>query len=103
MRFKFAILLSITVTSCGFSDNELKKGWWKYGSGAHIGDFLNFERLILSNDTIYRNNVAVGVIVDREESWFGVTSRKIFVDPLIESHTYIESIYENDYGVYHQK
>ena len=103
MKFKLPIIFLVLLSSCGFSDEELKKGWWKYGSGEHIGDVINFDNHTLSNDTIYSGEEAIAVIVDREESLFGMSSRKIFIDPLVESKVYIESEYDKGIGVYHQK
>jgi hypothetical protein len=115
------LLLSVFFISCSVSDEELKKGWWKYGGGQHIGDVLTFSDLNLKNDTIFRGNKKIGVIVDRDESLFGLTSRKIFIRPLIETtDPYEESFkltkthfpdseenyinpYPKDLGVYHQK
>lgn len=103
MKFNFVIICLILLSSCGFSDEELKKGWWKYGSGAHIEDVINFDSHTLSNDTIYSGKEAIGVIVDREESLFGMSSRKIFIHPIIESKVYLESGSDNSIGIYHQK
>ncbi len=117
----FFILFCSLFFSCSFSDEELKKGWWKYGGGQYIGDIVICNESTFSNDTIYQNKKAIGVIVDREESIFGITSRKIFIKPLIKSvDIYEENFkfikmnapnskenYVNPYpkglGVYHQK
>ena len=103
MKFNLIIICLVLLSSCSFSDEELKKGWWKYGSGAHIGDVINFNHDTFSNDTIYRGEEAIAVIVDREESLFGISSRKIFIELLIERRAYIESEYDPEIGVYHQK
>lgn len=122
MGTKLFFLLSCTLlVSCSISDDDLKTGWWKYGGGQHIGDILTFNDSNISNDTIYKNEIAIGIIVDREESLFGLTSRKIWIQPLIKSTNPIEenfklinenfpnnnekyiNPYPENLGVYHQK
>jgi len=117
----YTILFFIFLVSCSVSDEDLKKGWWKYGGGQNIGDILTFNDSTISNDTIYKNKIAIGFIVDREESIFGITSRKIFIRSLIKSSDPFEDNFKlikksfpnsneeyiNPYpkgiGVYHQK
>lgn len=105
MKFNLIVLILCagTLTSCDFSNEELKKGWWKYGGGEHLGDVLNFEHLTVINDTIYRGETAKSVIVDREDKFFGMGSRKIFVKSIIPSESYIEAGLDKGVGVYYQK
>ena len=93
MRYYLPILLVILLSSCSFNDKELKNGWWKYGEGYHIGDVLNFNNILLSNDTIYRNGIPDAILIDRIDSHFNLTSRKII----------IQSLSSNEKGTYHQK
>ncbi len=114
------VIAYISIISFTVSDNELKDGWWKYGSGQHIGDVLDFRYLTVISDTIYRSSKKIGVIVKREESWFGLSSRKIFIQPLIETTDPIEENFKmikanfpdsyekyespsGNIGIYHQK
>ncbi len=93
MKHHLLIILIIVFSSCSFSDNELKNGWWKYGDGYHIGDVLDFNSFTLSNDTIYRNSVPKAILINRIDSYFNLTSRKII----------IQSLSSNEKGTYHQK
>jgi len=93
MKHYPVIILLILISSCSFSDTDLKNGWWKYGNGYHIGDVLDFNTLTFSNDTIYTNGIPRAILIDRVDSYFNLTSRKII----------IQSLSSNEKGTYHQK
>lgn len=93
MKHYILIILVILISSCSFSDNELKNGWWKYGNGYHFGDVLDFNNFMLSNDTIYKNGIPKAILLKKIDSRFYLTSKKIIVQSLTSSKK----------GIYHQK
>lgn len=76
----------------GMSNAEIRKSWWKYGSGYHLGDALRFDENNLKGDTIYRLNQPVALI-----SYCG---KGLFRRSAILK---IESIETWEQGVYHEK
>jgi len=36
---------------------------WKYGSGGHVGDYIEFKNEYLSSKIIYRHNEKIGEII----------------------------------------
>ncbi|WP_299887135.1 hypothetical protein [uncultured Lacinutrix sp.] len=86
------ILTLIFLTSC-LNNKELREGWWKYGDGYHIGDVISFERYNLINNTLYLENIPKALLISKEESVFGFTSRKIV----------IKDLESNKRGTYYQK
>lgn len=57
-----AILSLLLITRCSQMNDEIKKSWWKYGSGYHIGDVLRFDDNNLKGDTIYSKNEPKAII-----------------------------------------
>ncbi len=63
----FAFLLHFI--SCKDQKTQLTEGeFWKYSSGFYIGDLLDFKQNtnIIQNDTLYRNNVPVALVIKIE-------------------------------------
>ncbi len=80
-------------TSCSLNNEQLKRGWWKYGDGYYIGDVIDFEKYDLVNDTLYLRDIPKAVLFDSKKSLLGFTNRKII----------IKDINSNTTGVYYQK
>jgi hypothetical protein len=81
------------LAGCSLSDQQLKRGWWKYGEGYHLGDVVDFNhRFSISGDTILQNGKAVAVIIDRKKGIFGD-----------DNEIQIRSLDKKESGVYHQK
>lgn len=79
--------------SCGrMKNNDIKKSWWKYGSGYHIGDALRFDNNNLKNDTIYSKNKPVAIILTCGKGLFRETA-------VLE----IKDLKKGEIGIYHQK
>ena len=95
MKWKILLIISLffILQKCQLTDDELDDGWWKYGSGYYSGDLFDFKHNHLRGDTIFYGASARGIIIDREESIFGWTSRKVF----------IKSLDSDKVGIYHQK
>jgi hypothetical protein len=51
-------------------NGEIKKSWWKYGSGHHIRDRLEFNDKNLIGDTIYSNDEPVAIIISCARGMF---------------------------------
>ncbi len=71
----FISIISLLITGCGRMDNEeIKKSWWKYGSGYHISDRLDFNDRNLKGDTIYSNNKPIAIILSCDKGIFRSTA-----------------------------
>ena len=55
-------------------NKEIKKSWWKYGSGYHIGDALRFDENNLKGDTLYSDNKPLAVVSSCGKGLFRKTS-----------------------------
>lgn len=89
----FFTIITFLLIGCGRMNNEeIKKSWWKYGSGYHLGDFLEFNDSNLTDDTIYVNNKPVAIILSCGKGTF----RKSAV---LE----IENLKTGETGIYHEK
>jgi hypothetical protein len=67
MKNKLFLFVFITtlamLSSCNEEYIDIEKGWWKYGHGYNIGDRVDFDESIeVRNDTIIRNDEAIGKI-----------------------------------------
>lgn len=94
MKFQIslcAFLLSI-VSSCELRENEVKRVWWLYGSGYHIGDQLGNLQRQLKNDTIYQSRIPVAIIYSTEKGFFGSDDEIV-----------IQAIDSDELGYYHCK
>jgi hypothetical protein len=74
------------------NNNDIKKSWWKYGDGYHIGDALRLNDNTLRGDTIYYNNSPDAIIISCDKGMF----RKTAVLKISDLKT-------GATGVYHQK
>lgn len=89
----FLSISSLLITSCGRMDNEeIKKSWWKYGSGYHISDRLDFDDRNLKGDTIYSNNKPIAIILSCGKEIFQSTA-------VLE----IKELTKGEIGTYHEK
>lgn len=85
--------LLLVLGSCGrLSNNEIKKSWWLFGSGYHIGDALRFDNDNLKGDTIYSNDKPIAIILSCGKAPFRKTS-------ILE----IKDLKTGEVGVYHDK
>jgi len=94
MRPQSIILLLCVSTflGCTLTDSELKKGWWKHGSGYSIGDVIYFNGRHVRNDTIIINDRPIAVIKSRKRTIIGDDNEII-----------IKSLHTNETGIYYQK
>ncbi|MBK9579465.1 MAG: hypothetical protein IPK50_16380 [Fibrobacterota bacterium] len=65
LRKASLLLTSLLVLGC----KEIEDSSWKYHSGVHIGDWLDFRggRLRLGHDTIYRGDSAIALVRDHQD------------------------------------
>ena len=93
-RVLFYFIIGILVlTGCGGVDHKiLKKSWWKYGSGYHIGGRLTFTNNNLRGDTIYFENKPIALITFCGKGAFRSSA-------ILE----IEDLRTRKSGTYHQK
>lgn len=89
IRIILYISLPLFLVSCSTNDMDLKKGWWKYGEGYHIGDVIDFKSHKISNDTIFINDKPKALLISQEN----FISRKIV----------IKSLESDETGTYHNK
>ena len=96
MKMYLLILIIILISSCRISNEKINEGWWKYGSGAHIGDVIDFKSCQVKNDTIFRNSIPKGIIIPSVLS---------YTESLFSGHKRlrIKSIETKEIGIYHQK
>ena len=88
----FACLL-LVLGSCGrLSNTEIKKSWWLFGSGFHIGDALRFDNDNLKGDTIYSHDTPKAIILSCGKGPFRRTA-------ILE----IQDVKTGEVGVYHDK
>lgn len=93
IRLLALVCFVLIMGSCGrLSNNEIKKSWWKHGSGHNIGDALRFDNENLSDDTIYSNDQAIAIILRCGKGLFRKTA-------ILE----IEDLRTGEEGVYHDK
>jgi hypothetical protein len=67
---------------------------WKAGSGYNIGDWLSFDsskNYVLRNDTIFKHNTAVAIVINVHKAVFG------------DNELTVKSISSQDKGTYHEK
>lgn len=78
------------LTSCKTRSEYVKQHNWKSGPGFYIGDFLYFNSNYFktSNDTIYKQDTAIALIIDIDR---------------IEKELKIESIKNKEIGIYYEK
>ena len=74
------------------NNKEIKKSWWKYGSGFHIGDALRFDYNNLKGDTIYSDNEPIAIISSCGKGMFRETA-------VLE----IKDLETGKVGTYHEK
>jgi len=74
------------------TNEKIKKHWWKYGEGFHIGDVLVLDNKNLINDTIFINDKPTAIIVDKVYGLIGADNKII-----------IRSVWTNEKGTYHEK
>jgi hypothetical protein len=94
----FYFLVAFFLIGCSGSsirkgETDLSSLQWKYGEGFNAGDWLNFENdLSLRNDTIFRRDSAVAIIVEIEDGKFGDDDEMV-----------IRSMNGDTRGTYHSK
>jgi len=90
----FTVISTLLVLySCSrLSNNEIKKSWWKYGSGYHLAGALRFENSNLKGDTILVNNKPIAIILSCGKGFFRKTA-------ILE----IKDIESGNVGIYHDK
>ena len=86
------IAYSIILSSCGLSDSEIKRDWWLYGSGYHIGDQLRNLEGQFKNDTLFQSGEPVATIFSTERGFLG------YDDEIV-----IKAIDSDELGFYHYK
>ena len=93
-RLLISFLIISVLSSCSLDNSFVEKHNWKYEEGFYIGDFVSFDgkRLRLDNDTIYKFDTLVAVIVKTDKRYFNLRST-------IE----IESIQNRKKGFYIEK
>ena len=65
---KYTLLMfTIILCSCSINNSELKEGYWKYGGGYYIGDFISFEGMTLKNDTIFNEKKPFVILVNSKD------------------------------------
>ncbi len=89
ITYTFLILAGL---SCTLTDDRIKKHWWKYGEGFHMGDVLILDNKNLLNDTIFINGKPKAIIVDKVYGLIGDDNEII-----------IKSLLTNEKGIYHEK
>lgn len=86
------LLTSLLFTSCAVHDEELKKGFWKFGGGYYIGDFLDFNTYDLRNDTIYFRGKPEAILKSTTKGFMGY-----------EDYMIIQDLNSDETGRYHHK
>ena len=93
MRQRLLILIIVTSCfSCSLSNDSIKQAWWKYGSGYHMGDVLQFNDTNFRNDSIFDGSRAVALIIKKKKAIYGR-----------DNSITIKSIGTNQTGIYYQK
>ena len=93
LNFFLFALTCLFLQSCSLDEQQLKKGWWKYGEGYHLGDVVDFNNgFSINGDTVLQNGQRVGIIIRKTKGLFGD-------DNEIE----ITSLDKKKSGIYHQK
>lgn len=94
MKKEFTILLVILLAACTSNSDIISQNNWKYGEGYHIGDWLTFDRsgyYRISNDTIFKQDTAVAIVVEENEQ--AGSNAKLT----------IKSLQTGEVGTYHNK
>ena len=86
------IMIMIFLHSCGLSDSEIKRDWWLYGSGYHIGDQLRNLEGKIKNDTIYQSGKPAAVIYSTKRGFLGSDNEIV-----------IKALDSDKLGYYHYK
>jgi hypothetical protein len=94
MRYQLIIssLCVSTFLGCGLGDNDIRKGWWKHGSGFSIGDVISFDDKNYRNDTILIDNRPIAVIESGKKAFVGGDNEIV-----------VRALLTNEKGFYYQK
>jgi len=89
--FAALVLLSL-LSCCGKLNNEkIVSKQWKYGSGVHLGDVVQFSKNDIIGDVIYIKNVPKVQII-RDQNYYFWESKDLI----------IKEIATNKIGIYHE-